>query len=88
MRPELIEKLSGAADFHDLASGVLSLCEPFGPVHSFRFIHNRGAASIACFVELESQKQQPALARALGTRPTNGQIRIEIPVRKDFGIGA
>jgi len=88
MRPEVIEKLSEACDFHALANGVLELCEPFGPVHSFRFVHNRGAASIACVVELESPKQQPALARALGTRPLNGQIRIEIPVRKDFGIAA
>ena len=39
MRPEVIEQLSGAVDFPTLASGVLSLCQPFGPVHSFRFIH-------------------------------------------------
>lgn len=85
MNAEVIQKLSGAHDFHALTENVLELCQPFGPVHSFRLVHNRGAARIACFVELESPKQQPALARALGARALNGQICIEIPVRKDFG---
>ena len=88
MKPELAEKLSDARDFYALTQAVLSMCEPYGPVHAFRMIHNRGSARVACLIELESPKQQPALARALGTRPLNGQIRIEIPVRKDFGIAA
>lgn len=85
MRPDGTEKLRDAGDFYALTKGVLTLCEPFGPVHSFRFVHNRGAASVACYIELESPKQQPALARALGTRTLNGAVCLEIPVRKDFG---
>jgi hypothetical protein len=85
MKPETLEKLRDARDFYALTKGVLALCEPFGPVHSFRFVHNRGAATVACFIELESSKQQPVLARALGTRTLNGEVCLEIPVRKDFG---
>lgn len=85
MKPDVTEKLRDARDFHALTKGVLALCEPFGPVHSFRFVHSRGAASVACFIELESPKQQPALARVLGSRTLNGAVCLEIPVRKDFG---
>jgi hypothetical protein len=85
MKPEAMEKLRDARDFYALTKGVLALCEPFGAVHSFRFAHNRGASTVACFIELESPKQQPALARALGTRTLNGEACLEIPVRKDFG---
>ena len=85
MKPEAMEKLRDARDFYALTKGVLALCEPFGAVHSFRLVHNRGAATVACFIELESPKQQPALARALGTRTLNGEVWLEIPVRKDFG---
>jgi hypothetical protein len=63
---------------------VLSICEPFGAVHAFRLTHNRGAARVACIIELESPKQQPALARALGARTLNGAACLEIPVDKDF----
>lgn len=77
-------KLSEARDFYALTKTVLSLCEPYGPVHSFRFIHNRGASRVACFVELESAKQQQALARGLGARGLNGAVCLDIPVRKDF----
>jgi len=80
-----MEKLSDSRDFSVLAKDVLSLCEPYGPVHAFRLIHNRGASRVACFIELESPKQQPALARALGTRTLNGAVCLDIPVRKDFG---
>jgi hypothetical protein len=85
MKPEAMEKLRDARDFYALTKGVLALCEPFGAVHSFRFVHNRGAATVACFIELESSKQQPALARTLGTRTVNGEVCLEVPVRKDFG---
>ena len=61
------------------------MCEPFGPVHAFRFVHNRGASRVACFIELESAKQQPALARELGARSVNGAVCLEIPVCKEFG---
>jgi hypothetical protein len=87
MKPEILQKLSEARDFYALTKGILALCEPFGAVHAFRFVHNRGAATVACFVELESSKQQPMLARALGTRTLNGEVCLEIPVRKDFGGG-
>ena len=80
-----VDKLSDARDFYALTKAILSLCEPFGPVHSFRFIHNRGAARVACIIELESAKQQPALARALGARTLNGAVCLEIPVGRDFG---
>ena len=84
MRPEIAEKLGEARDFYALTKVVLSMCEPYGPVHSFRLVHNRGAASVACLIELESPKQQPALARALGARVANGAACLEIPVDKDF----
>ena len=80
-----MEKLLDSRDFYALAKGVLALCEPYGPVHAFRLIHNRGVSRVACFIELESPKQQPALARALGTRTLNGAVCLDIPVRKDFG---
>lgn len=85
MKPDLMEKLAEHRDFHSLTKGVLALCEPFGPVHAFRFVHNRGASRVACFIELESPKQQPSLARTLGGRAVNGAVCLEIPVRKDFG---
>ena len=84
MKPDVLDKLSDSRDFYTLVKGVLSLCEPFGPVHAFRLIHNRGASRVACFIELESPKQQPALARALGARVFNGAACLEIPVDKDF----
>jgi hypothetical protein len=85
MKPEVAEKLCEARDFYALTRAVLSMCEPFGPVHAFRLVHNRGAARVACLIELESQKQQTALARALGARVLNGAACLEIPVDKDFG---
>ena len=84
MKPEVAEKLGEAHDFYTLTKAVLSMCEPYGPVHAFRLIHNRGAARVACLIELESTKQQPALARALGARVFNGAACLEIPVDKDF----
>ena len=61
------------------------MCEPYGPVHAFRMVHNRGAGRVACLIELESPKLQPALARALGARVLNGAACLEIPVERDFG---
>ena len=85
MKPEVADKLGEARDFYALTKAVLSMCEPFGPVHAFRLVHNRGAARVACLIELESPKQQPALARALGAKVLNGAACLDIPVRKDFG---
>ena len=64
---------------------MLALCEPYGPVHSFKLVHNRGAARVVCFIELESPKQQPALVRALGAKVINGSACLDIPVGEEFG---
>jgi hypothetical protein len=82
---EVVDGLGEARDFYALTKRILLLCEPFGAVHSFRFIHNRGAARVACIIELEQPKQHAALARALGARTLNGSVCVEIPVCKDFG---
>jgi hypothetical protein len=87
MRAEIIDQLRDANDLQSLTRGVLALCEPYGPVHSFKLVHNRGAARVVCFVELESPKQQPALARALGAKTINGAACLDIPVSEDFGGG-
>jgi hypothetical protein len=84
MKPEVAEKLCGARDFYALTKAVLSMCEPYGPVHAFRLIHNRGSSRVACLIELESPKEQPALARALGAKVFNGATCLEIPVDKEF----
>ena len=80
MKPEVLDTLGGARDFPTLTKAVLDLCEPFGPVHEFRMVHNRRAARIFCFVELESPKQQTAMVRALGARSVNETACFEIPV--------
>jgi hypothetical protein len=85
MKPEVAEKLAEARDFYALTKAVLSICEPYGPVHAFRLTHNRGSARVACLIELESPKQQPLLARALGAKVLNGAACLEIPVGRDFG---
>ena len=84
MTPELLENTSHARDFCALTKVILALCEPFGPVHAFKLVHNRGAHRVACLIELESMKDQPALARALGGRTINGSVCIEVDVRRDF----
>lgn len=85
MRPEVANQLRGAHDLYSLTRGVLGLCEPFGPVHSFKLVHNRGAARVLFFIELESPKQQPALVRALGAKVINGAACLDVPVGEDFG---
>ena len=85
MRPDIISKLRDANDLYSLTKTVLALCEPFGAVHSFRLVHNRGAARVVCFIELESPKQQPALVRALGAKVINGAACLDVPVGEDFG---
>lgn len=84
MTPDLLDSTSQARDFCALTKGILELCEPFGPVHSFRLVHNRGAGRVVCTIELESPKQEPALARALGGRSVNGAVCIELEVGRDF----
>ncbi|HYL89801.1 MAG TPA: RNA-binding protein [Burkholderiales bacterium] len=85
MRPEVMQQLRDAQDLHSLTRDVLGLCEPYGPVHSFKLVHNRGAARVVCFIELESPKQQPALVRALGAKVIHGAACLDIPVGEDFG---
>src|SRR3954453_8951036 len=84
MPTALLETTSQARDFCALTKGVLALCQPFGPVHSFKLVHNRGAHRVACLIELESTKDQHALARALGGRTINGSVCVEVEVRRDF----
>src|SRR5690349_34593 len=87
MRPEVMQRLRDANDLHSLTRDVLDLCEPYGAVHSFRLVHNRGAARVVCFIELESAKQQPLLVRALGAKVIDGAACLDIPVGEDFGGG-
>jgi hypothetical protein len=88
MNLEIMEKGREARDFASLTEGILAACEPFGPVHSFKMVHNRGKSSVACIIELEAQKLQPALARALGGRALNGAVCLEIPVSRAFEAGS
>src|SRR5205823_26512 len=81
MRPEVMEQLREAHDIYSLTKGVLELCEPYVPVHSFKLVHNRGAARVVCFIELESQREQPALVRALVAPPECA------PLTKAGGLG-
>jgi hypothetical protein len=87
MRPELAQQLRDAQDLFSLTKSVLGLCEPYGPVHSFKLVHNRGAARVVCFIELESAKHQPALVRALGAKIINGSACLDIPVSEEFEGG-
>jgi len=85
MKPELMERLREAQDLYSLTKSVLGLCAPYGPVHSFKLVHNRGAGRVVCFIELESAKQQPVLIRALGAKIINGTACLDIPVSDEFG---
>jgi len=87
MRPEVVTRLRGASDLYSLTKDVLALCQPFGPIHSFKLVHNRGASRVVCFIELESPKHQPALVRALGAKVINGSACLDIPVSEDFEGG-
>jgi hypothetical protein len=82
-----MQRLREAQDLHSLTRDVLELCEPYGPVHSFKLVHNRGAARVVCFIELESPKQQPLLVRALGAKVIHGSACLDIPVSEAFGSG-
>lgn len=86
MKTEVLEKLQGARDFHALTGALLSLTEPFGPVHAFKLVHNRGAGRVLCFIEMESPKQQPALVRSLGAKVIDGAACLDVPVDDDFGL--
>ena len=85
MTTRAIDELGRASDFQSLTRELLALCEPYGSVHSFKLVHNRGASRVVCFIELESPKQQPALVRALGAKLINGAACLDIRVSDDFG---
>jgi hypothetical protein len=87
MNAEITEKAGETRDFASLTEVILAACEPFGAIHSFKMVHNRGTSSVACTIELEFPKQQPALARALGGRAFNGAICLEVPVSRAFEAG-
>jgi hypothetical protein len=87
MRHDVMARLREASDFYSLTKDVLGLCQPYGPVHSFKLVHNRRAARVVCFIELESPKHQPALVRALGAKVINGSACLDIPVSEDFEGG-
>ena len=80
MKPEVLDTLGGARDLRALTQAVLDLCEPFGPVHSLKLVHNRGMARVACLVELESPKQQTLMVRALGAKAVHDAACFEIPL--------
>jgi hypothetical protein len=86
MKTEVLERVRGARDFYALTRALLGLCEPFGPVHAFKLVHNRGAGRVVCFIEMESPKQQPPLVRALGAKVIDGSACLDIPVEDDFGV--
>src|SRR5260370_33565515 len=85
MKAEVMERLREAQDLYSLTKGVLGLCAPYGPVHSFKLVHNRGAGRVVCFIELEPAKQQPVLIRALGAKIINGLACLHIPLSDEFG---
>ena len=47
MKPEVLDKMRDTRDFLGLARTVLTMCEPYGPVHSFKLVHNPGAGNVA-----------------------------------------
>ena len=85
MKTEVMQKVADARDFYSLTKALLAMCEPFGPVHAFKLVHNRGAARVVCFIEMALPKQQPALVRALGAKVVDGAACLDIPVSEDFG---
>jgi hypothetical protein len=85
MKTEVLERFRDAQDFSALTRAVLALCEPFGPVHSFRLVHNKRARRVACSIELDSPKLHATLIRTLGAYDCGGAVCLDIPVSSDFG---
>jgi hypothetical protein len=85
MKTQVLEQFRNAQDFNALTHAVLSLCEPFGPIHSFRLVHNKRARRVACSIELDSPKLHAALIRALGAYDCGGAVYLDIPVCAEFG---
>jgi hypothetical protein len=88
LKPELTDILADSRDFLGLTRIVLEACAPYGPVHSLELVHNKRARRVSCLIELDSPKQQAALARELGAAQFGGTVCLEIPVRPDFALGA
>ena len=88
LNPQLADALGNAPDFLALTRTVLEACQHYGPVHSLELVHNKRARRVSCLIELDSPKQQAALARELGAAQFGGTVCLEIPVRPDFAGAA
>jgi hypothetical protein len=84
MKAEILSELQYARDFASLTEIVLVICAPFGPVRAFSIAHDKAARVVSCFIETESAKQHPAMARALGGTLVSGAVCLEIPVDSGF----
>jgi hypothetical protein len=85
MKRQALEQFRDAQDFSALTRAVLTACEPFGPIHSFKLVHNKRARRVACSIELDSPKMHAALVRALGAYDCGGVLYLDIPVGPEFG---
>ena len=86
MNKHLIDRLSDAQDFSDLASALVAECEPYGRIHSLHLTHNKRAGRVSCVIEMDSLKQQQAMKRGLGATGLDGSAYLEIPVSGDFAV--
>lgn len=84
MKSTILSELQHARDFASLTEIVLVICAPFGPVRAFSIAHDKVARLVSCSIEMESAKQHPAMARALGATLVSGAVCLEIPVDSDF----
>jgi hypothetical protein len=86
MNKHLLDRLSDAQDFGELARALAAECEPHGRIHSLQLTHNKRAGRVSCVIEMDSPKQQLALKRALGATGLDGSAYLEIPVSGDFAL--
>ena len=86
MNRHLLDHLSDAEDFSDLARALVAQCEAYGKIHSLHLTHNKRAGRVSCVVEMDSMKEQRALKRALGATGLDGSAYLEIPVGSAFAL--
>ena len=86
MNKRLMDRLSDAQDFSDLARTLVAECEPYGRIHSLHLTHNKRAGRVSCVIEMDSLKQQQAMKRAMGATGLDGSAYLEIPVGGDFAV--
>ena len=84
MNPRVLEKVKDAPDFLALTEAMMGLCEPFGPIHAMRLVHNKRAHSVTFQIELDSPKRHAALSRELGVTGSGDSVCVALPVRPDF----